>query len=126
MHEIRAGLWVRNGQTIRHLVNFYRSPRFAGQTFDLDLHGLQVAFARRCSKSGGCGEVLEALFGASRTTQLDGLWLSREDSNEEDDVDLDRQIHMIESFLSTLLSIVGFTKFTTVELDYKLKAHFLI
>ena len=85
MHEIRAGLWVRNGQTIRHLVNFYRSPRFAGQTFDLDLHGLQVAFARRCTSLGGCGEVLEALCGASRTTRLDGAWLSREDLNDDDD-----------------------------------------
>ena len=49
MHEIRANLWVRNGQVIRMNVNFYRSSRFAGQTFDLDLHGLQVAFSRRAA-----------------------------------------------------------------------------
>ena len=83
MHEIRSGLWVRNGHTIVRLVTYYRSPRFAGQTFDFDLHGLQLAFSRKAAQ-GQCYAVLEALCEASKTTQLNGLWLSQENHKEAD------------------------------------------
>ena len=74
--ENRAGLWARNGQTIKLLVNFYRSSRFAGQTFDLDLHGLQVAFSK-LAESGDQRRVIELLCGSSHVTTLAGEWLRK-------------------------------------------------
>ena len=34
MHEVRAKLWIRNGDNTRSLVHCYRAATFCGTTFD--------------------------------------------------------------------------------------------
>ena len=38
MHEIRAKLWLRNGQNVRFLVNVYRSAKFCRHGFTGNVH----------------------------------------------------------------------------------------
>ena len=60
----------------------------------MDLHGLQLAFSRKAAQ-GQCYAVLEALCEASKTTQLNGLWLSQENHKEADKAWFD-SCHLID------------------------------
>ena len=51
MHEIRAKLWVRNGDNARSLVHVYRTAQFCGTTFDLDHHLVQFRIRNRLTAS---------------------------------------------------------------------------
>ena len=61
MHEIRGKLWIRNGNTIRSLVQIYRSAKFCSHTFDLDFHSLQTSFAKM--SSSGESQLMIVLLG---------------------------------------------------------------
>ena len=114
MHEIRGKLWIRNGNTVRSLVQIYRSPKFCSHTFDLDFHSLQASFAQM-SASGEAQLMLVLLGTRCRIMEVLSLRDIESDSllvKPSNRMFPEKSTHMIESFLTILIELIGFTKFS--------------
>lgn len=103
MHEIRAKLWVRNGDNARSLVHVYRAAQFCGTTFDLDHHLIQLAWSHQSPKS-----ILTRLLRRTRILPL--ITLRNIKADFDPHMDEEKTAAMMEAALTIILTTLGVTK----------------
>lgn len=111
MHEVRARVWVRNGDNTRSLVHVYRSASFSGTTFDLDLHLVQLVWAYLPPN-----QLVQQLFERLRVWNLikdDTIDDSIDEICNDPTLDESKIASLLESAMMLILTTVGIEKFTT-------------
>ncbi|CAG5089665.1 Oidioi.mRNA.OKI2018_I69.PAR.g12296.t1.cds [Oikopleura dioica] len=111
MHEVRARVWVRNGDNTRSLVHVYRSASFSGTTFDLDLHLVQLVWAYLPPNL-----LVQQLFERLRVWKMiksDEIDEAIDDICSDTTLDESKIASLLESAMITILTTIGVEKFTT-------------